>query len=62
MPEQTNDEIAAKWAKVLGKRILGGVSDDGTTTPWSEDLVRVAIANAIDEAMSVVVQSLPREE
>lgn len=56
MPE----EYALKWAKILGERLLKSGMDRKGGTLWSQDMARVAIVSAIDEATAKTSEHLTR--
>ena len=47
--DSKKDEIAARCAKRLGKRLLESGMDRKGGTLWSEDMARVAMLDAIEE-------------
>lgn len=53
-----DENCALKWAKILGKRLLESGMDRKGGTLWSEDMARVAIANAIDEVTRELREAL----
>ena len=53
MPDMI-EALSKKWARKLGERLLASMCTDETKTLWSEDMARVAIANALEDAINRV--------